>query len=179
MARANGLLDIFFVGVQRPGQIPPESVSFNGSILHQLIPQTRHFSFRKYSFQLKTRVLRKFGLPQLIAYDRLVHDSLPQSFKKYHYPSVIHAWDNTPRSGKRGTVVTGSNPAAFRKVLQHAFEVTRGYPTESDARLVFLKSWNEWAEGNHLEPDLKYGTEFLETIKSELNTEIASFCQND
>lgn len=35
-----------------------------------------------------------------------------------------------------------------------------------DKRFIFLKSWNEWAEGNYMEPDLKYGNGFLEALKS-------------
>ena len=34
-------------------------------------------------------------------------------------------------------------------------------PTQN---LVFLKSWNEWGEGNYMEPDLKYGKGFINSL---------------
>lgn len=41
---------------------------------------------------------------------------------------------------------------------------------ERSFNIVFIKSWNEWAEGNHLEPDLKFGTAYLEALRDELHT---------
>ena len=40
-----------------------------------------------------------------------------------------------------------------------------------DHKIVFIRSWNEWAEGNHIEPDLKYGRGYLEAIKEVLDKE--------
>jgi hypothetical protein len=37
-----------------------------------------------------------------------------------------------------------------------------------ERRIVFIKSWNEWAEGNHLEPDLRFGRGYLEALRDEL-----------
>jgi hypothetical protein len=42
----------------------------------------------------------------------------------------------------------------------------RAVPREH--RIVFVKAWNEWAEGNHLEPDLKFGLGYLEALRDEL-----------
>jgi hypothetical protein len=63
-------------------------------------------------------------------------------------------------------VLKGSTPALFRHHFQKALALTRHVPAEH--RFIFIKSWNEWAEGNHLEPDLKYGKAYLEVIRSEL-----------
>ena len=36
-------------------------------------------------------------------------------------------------------------------------------------RILFLRSWNEWGEGNYVEPDLKYGHGFLDAIKTAIS----------
>jgi hypothetical protein len=83
-----------------------------------------------------------------------------------NYPSLIHAWDNSPRSGKNGLVLHDSTPELFRLLLRRALEVREHVPREEN--LIFLKSWNEWAEGNHLEPDLKFGKGYLDVIREEV-----------
>jgi len=55
----------------------------------------------------------------------------------------------------------------FRQLLRQAVERMRERSPER--RLIFLKAWNEWAEGNHVEPDLKWGRQWLEAIRDELN----------
>jgi hypothetical protein len=50
--------------------------------------------------------------------------------------------------------------------MRHALDRVESLPPER--RVVFIKSWNEWAEGNYLEPDLRHGHAFLEAVKSEL-----------
>jgi lipopolysaccharide biosynthesis protein len=85
------------------------------------------------------------------------------------YPSVTHAWDNTPRSGRNGLVLVGATPKLFRRVLGSAIDALKD--RRLDQRLLFLKSWNEWAEGNHLEPDLQFGAGFLQAIADSLGVE--------
>lgn len=83
------------------------------------------------------------------------------------YPCVLPNWDNTPRSGSNGMVFHDSSPELFRSQFRHALAWSMNKP--SDERFIFIKAWNEWAEGNHLEPDLRFGHGFLQVIKEELN----------
>ena len=84
-----------------------------------------------------------------------------------YYPCIIPNWDNTPRSGMHGVVLTGSTPELFRRHLRDGLAKVAPYPGER--RLVFLKSWNEWAEGNYVEPDVRFGMEYLAVIRDEVS----------
>jgi hypothetical protein len=81
------------------------------------------------------------------------------------YNIVISNWDNTPRSGRRGLVLTGSSPDLFNDALTLAFSNLAARPTAYDTgEFLFLKSWNEWAEGNFVEPDQLNGRRYLQAI---------------
>ncbi len=82
------------------------------------------------------------------------------------YPLALPNWDNTPRTGMRGLVFHNSTPELFRIHLRDALGRIRKNPDEH--KIVFLKAWNEWAEGNHLEPDQKWGIGYLEVVRQEL-----------
>ena len=82
------------------------------------------------------------------------------------YPSVVPGWDNTPRAGRKGIVLHGSTPRLFQEHLCDILESVADRPAED--RIVFIKSWNEWAEGNYLEPDQKFGHGYLDAVKSAL-----------
>ena len=82
------------------------------------------------------------------------------------FPAVYPNWDNTPRSGRRGVVATGLHPRAVRGPRPPGPRAGRRAP-EGEQVLV-IKSWNEWAEGNYLEPDRETGTGRLEALRREL-----------
>jgi len=83
-----------------------------------------------------------------------------------YFPGITPNWDNTPRSGLNGSVVVNSNPAQFKILVQRAIDRIKDY--EDEHKLIFIKSWNEWAEGNYLEPDTKFGHGYLEAVKEVL-----------
>jgi len=82
------------------------------------------------------------------------------------FPSIIPNWDHTPRSGKEGFVMSDSNPDLFEKHVEQAIGLLHKKRPEN--KIIFIKSWNEWAEGNYLEPDLKWGKKYLEVLKKQI-----------
>ena len=87
----------------------------------------------------------------------------PEDVWENVFPTVIPQWDRTPRVGSMDGIYVHATPENFRKHLQKAIDMVSSKQPEH--RLIFLKSWNEWAEGNYVEPDVKYGHGFLDAIK--------------
>jgi hypothetical protein len=85
------------------------------------------------------------------------------------FPSVFVDWDNTPRRGQRGVVVTGGSPQRFHEQLTRAANAAKS--REGDKQILFVNAWNEWAEGNNLEPDITQGRAYLEALRSGLRGE--------
>lgn len=74
---------------------------------------------------------------------------------------VFPSWDNTARTGNRAVMVLGGSPTNYEYWLAQTVDKTQqDFPGRE--RFVFINAWNEWAEGCHLEPDRKFGSQFLE-----------------
>lgn len=76
------------------------------------------------------------------------------------HPSVFVSWDNTPRRGENGIVLLNNTPEDFAKSLESAKRHVNS-PKFQGEKVVFINAWNEWAEGNYLEPDSSHGKKFL------------------
>lgn len=79
------------------------------------------------------------------------------------FPVLWPNWDNTPRSGVRGVILTKSSPTNFKKEIIKAVKFLDD--SQQEHRVIIIKSWNEWAEGNYIEPDFANGTNYLKIIK--------------
>ena len=117
--------------------------------------------------KIREKCLRSIGRPTVHLYEKVIDSLITEPIPGIrNFPCVIPNWDNTPRSGRNGLVLHGSTPELFRLHLRRALDRMSHVPHEH--RLVFVKSWNEWAEGNHLEPDQKFGLRYLEVVREEL-----------
>lgn len=117
------------------------------------------------------KILNKYydwkGIPTIYRYEDVIeHMTMPKTQGVKSFPCVIPNWDNTPRSGSKGRVLQGSTPDLFARHLKNSLDLIENVPFEE--RFIFIKSWNEWAEGNYLEPDLQFGRKYLEAMHRQL-----------
>jgi lipopolysaccharide biosynthesis protein len=114
-------------------------------------------------------------------YDKFVQNALRAALPLYpRIPCVCPGWDNSPRRKKGAGICVNSTPQAYERWLSEVVRVRRekmplGENTGVSAySLVFINAWNEWAEGNHLEPCDRWGHKYLEATKRALG-----FCSAD
>lgn len=87
------------------------------------------------------------------------------AFKRFRCATPM--WDNSARRKEDALILIGSSPARYEAWLSSLCARTNA-TFQGDERLVFINAWNEWAEGNHLEPDLKWGRAYLEATRRAL-----------
>lgn len=125
---------------------------------------------RKIKVQLGfTNEVGKRLTPLIYDYTKAVSSFNVKFTDEKYIPCVFPNWDNSSRSGKKSLIFTNSNPVSWKEHLKKAVNELLKNPR--NPQIVIVKSWNEWAEGNHLEPDVKFGLQWLEALKKVKNGE--------
>lgn len=75
-------------------------------------------------------------------------------------PTIVPNWDHSPRSKNTFSILTNSTPQSFKN---HCIQILNGIQHKKN-KLIILKSWNEWGEGNYMEPDLKFGNGYIKAL---------------
>lgn len=78
-------------------------------------------------------------------------------------PCIDPDFDHSPRSGYKGIVLDGSTPEHWKTLLDNVIQTLD--IQEGKEKIIFIKAWNEWGEGNYLEPDRKWGTAYLDKTR--------------
>ena len=124
----------------------------------------------KYTDIIKT-ILRKAGLPAGTTYDyaKTVKGFFaPEDRWENVFPTVMPNWDRSPRATSWDGIYVNATPKKFEEHISRALDLVRDKDPEH--RIVILKSWNEWGEGNYVEPDQEFGHGWLDAIKKALNS---------
>lgn len=79
------------------------------------------------------------------------------------YPTLLPQWDRTPRAGAKTDPLTDSTPDKFQTTVEEALQLCAN--KQQEHQILFLKAWNEWGEGNYVEPDEKFGHGYIQAIR--------------
>jgi hypothetical protein len=167
LARKNGLKGIFFIAHTMNTKDVKRMLALGYDAVN-MVRLGEHKFNRILQIRNAMKLLRYKYLNFPLVFDyryMLKYFTQKEELHTQVFPSIIPNWDHTPRSGRRGMVLINSNPVAFR---QHVRNVMATLSAKPEAfKVVFVKSWNEWGEGNYMEPDSVHGEDYLEVLRQE------------
>ena len=180
LARKAGLKGLHLVAYLHAHEIPrwrPNDHGFDAALVSNharimigpvtgLVHRVRSRLSRSRKFRALYKSIRRRPVDVYRYADALPYFVHQEPLEFEYYPCIIPNWDNTPRSALDGLVLHESTPELFRIETSAARKRVESLPV--DRRIIFVKSWNEWAERNHLEPDLKFGRRYLEALRDEV-----------
>lgn len=163
LAKENGLEGFYFVASDFNSEHREELLGKGFDATHNV----DHLNIYHKASAFKKAVLtigRKYlHIPMIYKYrDAIKYMLHPDCRERNVIPVIIPNWDHTPRSGARGLVMTGAKPEYFKRLVKAAINMVKDKP--SDEQIIILKSWNEWGEGNYMEPDLEYGHGYINAM---------------
>lgn len=119
------------------------------------------------NWSLTRRALDKIlHRPHVIRYEDYVKETIAY-FKEHpqYIPCLVPNFDHSPRSGLKGIILHKSTPQKWERLFNAVYE----QQVKKESPLLVIKSWNEWGEGNYLEPDEIFGKAYLEIIRKVKN----------
>jgi lipopolysaccharide biosynthesis protein len=179
LAEQAGLPGLYFIAMWNRGPNPKLSefdaiAEFGPGDFLQTLPagrwsqRVRRWKQGEFGPWLRPVFGKRLLKPQRYKYSDVVKAAFTSKFAEdpRYIPTVLPGWDNTPRSAHRGVVFEEATPALFGDYLKKAIALLKRKPAQE--RIIFLKAWNEWAEGNYVEPDREFGHRYLDAIHGAL-----------
>ena len=190
LTKENGLRGIFFVG--RANNAAFWHIDENGNKIRDLHPnlndaQTQYDAvinlgfdgvnsrgmdraelivggyWRTFIAKIFYRIFR-IGLLRKYKHEKIIDNYfVPEDASENVFPTLLPNWDRSPREGTMASLCYDCTPEVFEKDIKYALDLVKAKTEEH--KIIFLQAWNEWAEGNHVEPDLKFGRGYLDALK--------------
>ena len=188
LAQQDGLPGLYFI-YQKQYELPNRNClkSFDALFQFQPFETINSPAFDKNSIKhtLLFKLVRKLperyqnmlrGVREAFVKELTFHDynAIWQKIVEVHpdqnlttYPGAFVDWDNTARYKKRATIFRGASPEGFGEWFAKLVDSMprRNLPEN----FIFLNAWNEWSECAYLEPDERYGYQYLEAVKKVLD----------
>lgn len=119
-------------------------------------------------YKLWDKLRIEVGLLKKYDYSRIWNRIIKDVSNDNHYlPGAFVRYDDTPRRGRKSSIVIGEKPELFEKYMRKLIKLS----TNKGKEFIFLTAWNEWGEGAYLEPDKEDNYRYLEALKRSLTQE--------
>lgn len=167
LALKAGLKGLYIMGTNMLDFDDADELGLDGAMISTLGVVSSKNALLNETKRLVWGVRKRLSLggPRVIQYCEAIKHLVPDlsQFNFDAYPTIFPNWDHTPRMGRKGLVLANSTPALFEAHVRSAVDILEN--RDAEHKIVFLKSWNEWAEGNYIEPDAQWGLAYLEALK--------------
>lgn len=176
LAIQNGFDGIYLIATHASASTLENSLIYGKvgiDVFHQMrYKSPLNFQHLKYLGKIERKIKYHLGItddigkrnkPLIIDYSKAVSQFNLRITNSKYIPCVFPNWDNSARSGKKSLIFKNSTPHLWGEHLDKSIQEL--LKNESNPQIIIIKSWNEWAEGNYLEPDIKYKLKWLEAFK--------------
>lgn len=163
LARENGLGDFYFVGTDFDGRFRNDIISKGLDAVYENDSINIHHHLTKFQKAIQYFKREFLKRPTVFEYkDAMKHMIIPLCKERNVIPMITPNWDHSPRSGGRAFILNHSTPKLFKSLAKKAIEIVKSKP--QDEQVIIIKSWNEWGEGNYMEPDQEFGHGYLNAL---------------
>lgn len=164
LAKEHGLDGFYFVTTDADSRNKEQNLAKGFDAIHNVDLKNIHHHqpvIRKIWQMLGRKYLHR---PTVFEYkDAIKHMVIDDCRDRQVIPVIGPNWDHTPRSGGYGMVLHNSHPKYFKQIAKRALDIVKDKPKEE--QIIIVKSWNEWGEGNYMEPDLQYGHGYIDALR--------------
>lgn len=174
LAKENGLPEFYFLAytsklehLERTDYKGCEATAL--SLITNIVFKQNFSKKKAYYVAIKNKIASILNRPlEVHTYKEAMNYLLDPVCKQDNViPVVFPNWDWSPRRGVGGLILKDAKPEYFKEHVKQALEYIKDKP--QDKQLLFVKSWNEWGEGNYMEPDLTYGHGYINALKNALD----------
>ncbi len=164
LARKNGLNDFYFVAQDFDSRNKQEILSKGVDAIYNSDTFNIHHHLSKFKKAMHWLERQYLHRPTVFDYkDAIKYMVIDDCRHRDVIPCISPNWDHSPRSGSNAIILKNATPALFKRIAKRAIEISKDKP-ESE-QIIMIKSWNEWGEGNYMEPDLEFGHGFITALR--------------
>jgi hypothetical protein len=168
LAAQNGLNDFYFVGRTSANRKKQEILAVGFDAIYNDDVFNIHHELNLLSKILLILGCNLFHLPKVFPYKKAIKQmvSPEKDGAEDTIPAVAPNWDHSPRSKAKGIILHDAQPQYFKSVVKQALDIIKNKQSNN---ILLIKSWNEWGEGNYLEPDERFGRGNLIALKEAID----------